>query len=67
MRATHILSWRAVSVRVHKLAVDAHLVDLLETQGVIVEIRFAKAPSVREDEVFEFGAELVEAVVDGLE
>lgn len=54
---------RSVSVGVHKLAIDSHLVNLLETERIVVEIGFPEAPSVREDEVLEFGAELAEAVV----
>lgn len=57
------MPWRAVSVSIHKLAIDSHLVNLLETQRVAVQVRFSEAPSVGKDEAFEFSAELAEAVV----
>lgn len=67
MEPAYILSRWPIPVLVMELAVNPHLVDLLQTQRVVPQVRLAEAPSVGEHQVLQLGADLAEAVVDGLE
>ncbi len=45
----HVLSFWPVAVGVNELAIHAHLVNLLETEAVVPQIRLAETPPVRQD------------------
>lgn len=62
---THVLARRSITLLIDELAIDPHLVDLLQTQGVVPQIRLAQAPPMREDQALELLADLREAIVDG--
>lgn len=64
---THILSRWFIAFCIDKLAIDAHLVDLVQAHRIIEEIRLAETPSVREDEVLKFRAQFIQAIMDRLE
>ena len=49
MNWSHILTVRAVALCVDELAIDAHLVDLLQTEAVVPEIGLAQAPPMRQN------------------
>ena len=49
MNATHILTLRTVALGVDELAVDAHLVDLLQTEAVVPQICLTQTPTMGQD------------------
>lgn len=62
-RRAHILALWPIALGVDELAVYAHLVDLLQTEAVVPQVRLPKAPPVREDELLELLPDLAETVV----
>lgn len=61
---TYILSGRPVSISVDEFAIDAHLIDLLQANSIVPQIRFTQAPTSSEYEVLKLSTDLRKPVID---
>jgi hypothetical protein len=64
---TYILTPGLIPLRVHEMPINPHLIDLLQTQRIVPQVRLTEAPPVRHYEALQLRPDLREAIVDGLE